>query len=336
MRSMAVGMAVLSFAFSLSLTALGADTGAPATLPVKRVVLYKHGVGYFEHAGKISGNQTLTFSFSAAEMNDVLKSLTAIDFSGGKISTIGYDTKAPPDRLLSQFGFALPDQGALTALLARLRGAQIELTVGQSKTTGSIIGVESRPEARGDKVVDVEVLTILTDAYQLYSVPLREITGLRFVDDALSKDLGRYLEIRRDGYHRDRKLVALRAEGDGERDLFVSYVLETPVWKVSYRLLLDDSGSALLQGWAIVDNTSQTDWENVELSLVSGLPVSFVQDLYSPLYRRRPVVRMEEELALAPQTHEGGFSEEAKVLAEAAADEEIGADQGERRRAGSS
>jgi hypothetical protein len=301
--------------------AFGADTGAPVTLPVKRVVLYKHGVGYFEHAGKISGTQTVTFSFSAPEMNDVLKSLTAIDYSGGKITTIGYDTKAPQDRLLAQFGFVLPDAGALTALLARLRGATIELTVGQTTTKGSIIGVETRQESRGDKVVDVAVLTVLTDASQLFSVPLREITGLRFTDDALSKDLGRYLEILRDGYHRDRKLVSLRAEGDGERDLFVSYVLETPVWKVSYRLLVNDTGPALLQGWAIVDNTSQTDWENVELSLVSGLPVSFVQDLYSPLYRRRPVVRMEEELALAPQTHEGGWTEAEKAKEVAAADE---------------
>jgi hypothetical protein len=123
--------------------------------------------------------------------------------------------------------------------------------------------------------------------------------------------------------------VALRAEGDGERDLFVSYVLETPVWKVSYRLLLDDSGSALLQGWAIVDNTSQTDWENVELSLVSGLPISFVQDLYSPHYRRRPVVRVEEELALAPQTHEGGWTEAEKAKEVAAGDDEERADKGE-------
>ncbi|MFO0980950.1 MAG: hypothetical protein U1E76_04225 [Planctomycetota bacterium] len=293
--------------FSCCALARAGETSEP-TLPMKRVVLYKHGVGYFEHAGKVSGSQTLQFSFSQSEMNDVLKSLTAIDFSGGTITTIGYDSKAPPERLLAQFGFALPEEGALVALLGRLRGAEIQATVGQGTIAGSVLGIENRAELRGEQVAQVAVLSIYGDDGRVQSVPVRELNGLRFSDEALSKDLARYLEIVRDTYHRDRKVVQLRVDGQGDRDLFVSYVLETPVWKVSYRLLLGDTN--LLQGWAIVDNTSQSDWRDVELSLVSGLPVSFVQDLYSPRYKRRPVVNVEEELALAPQAHEAGWKEE--------------------------
>jgi hypothetical protein len=280
-------------------------------LPVKKVVLYKHGLGYFERSGKVEGSGVVSLRFSAGQMNDVLKSLTALDLDGGRVSTIGYDSQAPAARLLGDFGFELPREGAIVALLKMFRGAQVEVNLGGKVVTGSVVGVEPRQVAAGDKVAEVQRVTLLTSDGSAVSFDAVEVQAVKFLDKELSDDVRRYLEILRDSYRAERKSMQLRLEGSGQREVDVSYTVEVPVWKASYRLVLRDKN--LLQGWAIVDNTSDEDWNDVQLSLVAGLPVSFVQDLYTPRYTRRPVVEMAQELAVAPQTHEGGWDDKQKL-----------------------
>src|SRR6476646_7119883 len=55
------------------------ESNAGGNLPVRRVVLYKNGVGYFEHLGRVRGSQTLSIDFNTSQLNDVLKSLTTVD-----------------------------------------------------------------------------------------------------------------------------------------------------------------------------------------------------------------------------------------------------------------
>jgi hypothetical protein len=292
-----------------------AQDDKPLDLPIHKVVLYKHGLGYFERTGKVNGDGVVALRFSAGQMNDVLKSLTALDLDGGRIATIGYDSQAPAERLLGEFGFELPKEGAIVALLKMFRGAHVEVKLGGQTIVGSVVGVEPREVAAGDKVAEVSRVTLLTREGAAVSFDAVEVESVKFLDRDLSEDVGRYLEILRDSYRAERKSMQMRLEGSGERDVYVSYTVEVPVWKASYRLVLGEK--SLLQGWAIVDNTSDEDWNDVQLSLVAGLPVSFVQDLYTPRYTRRPVVQVAEELAVAPQTHEGGWEEAGRFAAEA-------------------
>ena len=90
------------------------------------------------------------------------------------------------------------------------------------------------------------------------------------------------------GHNTDKKTVTLNLLGKGKRPVRVGYIQETPVWKTSYRLVLDDKDAPFLQGWAIVENTTEEDWNDVTLTLVSGRPISFTMDLYQPLYVPRP------------------------------------------------
>ena len=79
----------------------------------------------------------------------------------------------------------------------------------------------------------------------------------------------------------------------------IGYTVEAPVWKASYRVDLDeDANKTSLEGWALVDNTTDEDWEDIELTLVAGLPISFVHDLIHPRYRQRPVVAVEDDVGL--------------------------------------
>jgi hypothetical protein len=268
-----------------------------STLPVKRVVLYKHGIGYFERQGPVNGRVTADLRFREREMSDVLKTLTALDLGGGTIEAIAYDSQKPPQKVLEEFAFALSDKDTQLSLMKQLRGARIVATVsGLGTVTGSILGIDSRETGGDHAKIDVPRLSVFTDNGEVVGFNLFDAQSVRFEDAALSADVSRYLGTLRSTHRRDDRTVSIVADGTGERQLFVAYAIEQPVWKATYRIVLGEGqAEPLLQGWAVVDNASDEDWTDVQLSLVAGLPISFRQDLYTPRYAVRPVFEVNEQ-----------------------------------------
>jgi hypothetical protein len=131
---------------------------------------------------------------------------------------------------------------------------------------------------------------------------------VRFLNPQLDKELRSALALLAQSHSRDRKRVVLAFAGKGKRRVQVGYLLETPVWKTSYRMVLGSERSHFLQGWAIVENTTDQDWKAVKLALVSGRPISFIMDLYQPLYLPRPLVQPELYANLRPQRYEEDLS----------------------------
>jgi hypothetical protein len=289
----------------------------PTNLPIRRVVLYKHGVGYFERRGKVSGSDTLNLDFKARDMNDVLKSLTVLDLSGGTVSAVSYDSTKPLEQLLAEATIRIPADGSLVALLGQIKGARVRARVGGGQVEGVIIGLDSLEVAAGETSLMRPFLSLLVGG-SLRTFDVLEISELEFLDEAVRKDLEFYLATVLSSYKKDSKRMAILTAGQGERELFVSYVLESPVWKTSYRILLDEGEPPLLQGWALVDNTGDEDWVDVRLSLIAGLPVSFVHDLYNPRYMKRPVVEVRTEAAAAPVIPEEGYGDMDMVMVGAA------------------
>ncbi len=295
-----------SFAIALILFSIAAAQDAVPP-PLRRVTLYKHGVGYFERQGKVTGNRQITFLFDAAQMNDVLKSLVVLDQGSpqarGKISSVTFDSVKPIDRRLGEFGISL-DAGngsGLTSLLGQLKGARVEVRSGAAPTTGTIVGIEKHHKTQGNEKIESQELVLIGEGGELRSVPFEQIRGIKLLDNKLREDLDQYLSILQSGIHKNLRKLTISTEGEGERDLFVSYVVEAPVWKTTYRVVLDAKSKPFLQGWALIDNVLDEDWTNVTLSLVSGAPVSFIQDLQQPLYKQRPVVGLPENVSVAPQ-----------------------------------
>ncbi|MCA9663904.1 MAG: hypothetical protein KC486_36600, partial [Myxococcales bacterium] len=279
-------------------------------LPVTSVVLFKHGVGYFERHGKITGEATVELSFRASEMNDVLKSLTVLDDGGGAVSSISYESTQPLSKQLEDFAIQIPEDRAMSGLLAQLTGSRAIVYRSDGSTEGVIAGVEPFTRREGDQAIDSHRLCLWVAGASLESYDLADVRRIELSDPALRKDLQHLLDILISAKKKDLKRLTIFARGDGERALTVSYVIETPVWKTSYRALLYGASTAI-QGWALVDNTQDEDWDNVSLTLVAGLPISFVHDLYSPRYKKRPVVVVEEEAAYAPPVLESGVPEAA-------------------------
>ncbi|HIE02204.1 MAG TPA: hypothetical protein EYP59_18285 [Thiotrichaceae bacterium] len=291
-------------------------------LPLQKVVLFKHGVGHFEREGQISGNASIDLYFRASEMNDVLKSLTVLDLNGGLITSISYESTLPIEEQLKDIAIRLPENNALTGLLSQVQGARVAVEIGQETVKGIVTGIETVKRQMGKLVLDCTYLSLLIEGGALQSFDVMEAKQIILLDENLKKDLQHLLDVLISAKKKDLKKLTVFLKGEGERTINMSYIVAAPVWKTAYRLLLSED-APLIQGWAVVDNTQDEDWENVSLSLVAGLPVSFIHDLYSPRYQKRPEVKVKTEAAYAPPQSEKAVR---SVSAAMMADEEISLD----------
>ena len=292
----------------------GAAAQPDRSLPVRRVVLYKTGVGYFEHRGRIRGNEEVAIRFTSNQLNDVLKSLTALDLGSGRIAGISYNSVAPLSQRLNALRLPLDQNATLKDLLATLRGASIEVSSATATATGRLLGVESRMQATATQTAEVNYLTMITATGEMRTFEITPGLRVRLLERDLRQEVGQYLDLVGSARQQDARRMVIQTIGDGERELLVSYVSEVPVWKSTYRLVVPNTGKPLLQGWAVVDNTIGEDWNNVTLSLVAGAPQSFVQQISQPFYTERPVVPMPRNVLLAPQTHQATLATGSGVL----------------------
>jgi hypothetical protein len=318
-----IGAAVLVGLHSTTPTAQAqlAPPAAPAAravdVPVKVVVLFSSGVGYFEHAGTIKGTSSAELRFKTNQINDILKSLVLEDTNGGKVTAVTYPSQDPIAKTLRSFQIDITNNPSLGDLLNQLRGAKVKVTIGVETAEGTILGLEKKQKAAGDKAtVEVWVLNLISGG-TIRAVELDKVTKLDLEDKQLQEELGKALLALAQARDQDKKPVTINFSGDGERNVRLGYVVETPIWKTSYRLILGDKASQL-QGWAIVENQTDNDWNDVQLSLVSGRPISFIQDLYQPLYVPRPTVQPELFASLRPQTYDAGMdkAKDAEKFAE--------------------
>ncbi len=284
-------------------------------MPVRRVVLYKNGVGYFEHLGRVRGNQDIHIDFTSGQLNDALASLTVLDLDGGHIGGVSYNSTAPFDRRLGALRLPLDEQTSVSKFLDALRGSRLEVSSGADPVSGRLLSVERKTRTAGGTTLEVDIISLVTDGGEIREIEVTPSTRVRLADTGMHGEMNRYLSLLASEREEDLRRMTLAASGSGERQLFVSYISEVPVWKTTYRLVLTSNHAKkpLLQGWAIVDNTVGEDWNNVELSLVAGAPQSFIQQLSQPYYGRRAVVPLPQEYETVPQTHEARLLGGAQV-----------------------
>jgi hypothetical protein len=287
------------------LTAVCMATALAADIPIHQVILYKSGVGYFERAGTLSPGESARLDFKASDMNDVLKSLTLEDRNGGKVSGLRYDSSEPLEQKLADFPFKIGGQAALSQFLDQMKGARVEIKYGAETVSGAI--VSGRLVAADDKHSEREQAILLLDSGELRTLDLTAAGSIRFADPKLQAQLKDYLTIVNQSRSLDKRSIYIDSSDAKERHIAASYMIPTPVWKSSYRLVFNDKTEPTLEGWAIIDNTTGEDWTNVLLSVVSGRPVSFISKLYEPKYVARQTVELPEDRAAAPVVYEGAL-----------------------------
>jgi hypothetical protein len=322
-----MAVAVTLFILLPSRSPAGANQPAnevPAThveqLPIGQVVLFSSGVGYFQREGTVEGSTRVDLSFPVTDINDLLKSMVARDLDGGAITAVSYESNAPVERTLKSFAINLNNNPSFENILNQARGEKVEVVLQQANANqpgtlnGTVVGTEKQKVPAGKDSIEVAVLNLWC-ADGMRSVKMNEVQRVRFLNPVLDGEFKKALETLSLSHDTQKKAVSLSFVGDGKRRVRVGYVIENPIWKTSYRLVLNKDDKPYLQGWAVVDNPSDEDWKDVRMALVSGRPISFKMDLYTPLFVPRPTVEMELFASLRPPTYSGDMGGEGQKLA---------------------
>jgi hypothetical protein len=196
-----------------------APAAAPEPMPVRRVVLYKTGVGYFEHLGEVRNNQDITIRFTSAQLNDVLKSLTAIDLGKGQVTGISYNSVAPLERRLGALRLPVDQQTTMMQLLESLRGARVEVSGAGGPIAGRLLSVEQRSEHRDGQFVNIQIFSILTDGGEMRTFELSPAVRVRLAERDLRQELGRYLDVLGSTREQDVRNMVISTTGAGTRAL---------------------------------------------------------------------------------------------------------------------
>src|SRR5262245_43944990 len=305
-------------------------------LPIGQVVLFSSGVGYFQREGFVEGTQRIDLTFPVQDINDLIKSMTLRDLDGGHISAVSYDSNVPVERTLQSFAVNLTGNPTFATILNQARGEKVEVVLQQSNATqpgtlnGSIVGVERKRTVVDKKLVDTECLNLWC-ADGMRSVKLSEVQRIRFLNAIMESEFRKALETLAQGHDSQKKAVSIHFAGEGKRNVKVGYVVENPLWKTSYRLVLppladkedrkgeekkaDDKKKPYLQGWAVVENQTDEDWNGVRMALISGRPISFQMNLYDALFIKRPVVEPELFASLRPVAYSGALNDLKSTIA---------------------
>ncbi|MCB9848458.1 MAG: hypothetical protein H6814_08600 [Phycisphaeraceae bacterium] len=295
-RNRTLALTILAGA-AASLAWAGAAWGAD--LPLTDITLYRSGVGSFSHNGKVTGSETVELDFGVDRINDILKSMVCLDYSGGEIGGVVYEPRRSVDARLADFEIDPRTTTSMETLLNALKGEPIEVEMADGSVSGTVIGVERIPFPNLTRVV-------LMTPTGVRATDLSQVRSMSILNEKLAAELEKGLAAIAEHRSDRRTSIDVNFNGKGERRVSVVYTHSAPVWKVSYRLVLPQSpgDEPYLQGWAIVENDTDADWDGVKLSLASGRPVSFVMDLQTPLNLQRPYVAVPVLAGLGPVVYE--------------------------------
>jgi hypothetical protein len=268
----------------------------------------------------MKGSDTFELEFKIDEMDDVLKSLFVLDTSDkGYISSISYDAALDTSQLLKSIMLDIPDKNSFSSLITQIKGAKINLAVtGKESISGTIMGIEEFEKLNKNEKVVEKLLIILRDDDLISKINFIDIKSLDIINEDIKKDLKFFLDTVISGKKQDAKKIVINCESGGddevERIVFVYYIRESPIWKTSYRLIMSKEQAleekCLLSGWSLIENTTNQDWEDIELSLVAGMPVSFKYEFYRPIFIQRTVIRPPKVLSVRPTEIEEGLEME--------------------------
>jgi len=275
-------------------------------IPLKKVTLYSSGVAQYVHEGTVSGSGSASLLFSPGQINDVLKSLTVTDTAAANLS-VRYQSEDTLQKTLESLTVNLAQAVSVFDMLKAQQGAELTVFTPHqiNGITGTILSVDKSLRADGEDFV------ISLSAWDgVHLVPFADIQSFRFTDEKRNEDLNTALALILDSSAKGRKKLALviDAPAQSTRTVRLSYIMEAPVWKATYRLDAKND-TAALQAWAIVDNSTDLDWKNITLTLTTGKPVGFRQNLFAPYYTCRPELPLAIAKAADAQTFDSGAAE---------------------------
>jgi len=274
-------------------------------LELKRVVLSTGGVAYMEYEATVDGDASLTFDVGLDQVDDVLKSFIVLDDKGG-VGTVTLPGRQPLAEVFRDLPFDAAALSSTVDLLRALTGEEVAVE-GDVDITGKILSVTDET-VLGDDGASLRHRLALATEGGIRQAIVEDATSIRFTDAGLQQQIDSALVALATHRIADRRTLTLQTTGDDERIVRLGYVVAAPLWKTTYRLALGEGATALLQGWATLENMSGQDWNGVELTLVSGNPVTFRQALYESYWVERPWVPVDVAGRVVPMVDGGAMN----------------------------
>jgi len=293
--------AVAAVLAAAPVVAEAADDG----LELKRVVLSTGGVAYMEYEATVDGDASLTFDVGLDQVDDVLKSFIVLDDKGG-VGTVTLPGRQPLAEVFRDLPFDAAALSSTVDLLRALTGEEVAVE-GDVDITGKILSVTDET-VLGDDGASLRHRLALATEGGIRQAIVEDATSIRFTDAGLQQQIDSALVALATHRIADRRTLTLQTTGDDERIVRLGYVVAAPLWKTTYRLALGEGATALLQGWATLENMSGQDWNGVELTLVSGNPVTFRQALYESYWVERPWVPVDVAGRVVPMVDGGAMN----------------------------
>lgn len=276
----------------LILSGLALPATAETTARINAVTLSTAGLALIEAEGAL-GAQGLRLPVRRADIDDFLKSLRLSDPAG----SVPLLTMTGPGGVQDTFD-ALPFDAAalgdLRALLAAMIGAPVAAERRGTTLSGAVMGTRDVPCATEGQT-GCAALTLRADDGTLRQIALDDATDLRFTEAADNDAIARGLDALRASARALTLDVTLSSTSPAPRDVMLGWLQPAPVWKTAWRA--EDSGDGItLTGWAVIENTTGQDWQDVSVTLATGA----VQALQARLYERLEASRKMAAPSLEP------------------------------------
>ncbi len=298
---------LMASALAYSAVAYAGSSAAYAEdMPVNSVILSTSGLANFEHRAKVDGNAKLEFPVRFEQVDDILKSLIVFD-KQGRLGGVTLPGKQPLAQVFKDLPFTQDQLSNPAALLNAYQGATVKVKGEDLKATGKLLQVvPEEVTLEGGKTTTKNRISILTDD-GIRSALLENIESVYFEDAKIRTEVARALDAVRENGTTERRVLTVNLLGEGDRDVTLSYVVDAPLWKTAYRMVVPEVGQTkgLLQGWAVIENMTASDWNQVDLTLVSGNPVTFRQNLYQSYYVSRPEIPVQVFGRVMPRVDQG-------------------------------
>ena len=245
-------------------------------IPVSELFLFNHGMGFLIRSIdyeilKTSEVQKAIFKIKSNEINDVLKSLL-LNIPNCSVTDINYTTPTKEETKLE-----LEEQNTLSSFVVHNKGLMVTITVDDNNENfvGRLILVQEENE----ETHEPKSLVIASEE-GIKSVSVKKIKTLKIHDEKLVKEFQKSIFNYTWDKDKEREvIISFTPQPDTEKTkIFIGYLIQMPVWKISYRLRVQSEEDIRLSGWVIVENESNEDWNQMDLQLISGNPISFIYD----------------------------------------------------------
>ena len=302
-------VAVTFAAALLSSSALA--LAAEKEIPVDRVILSTSGLANFVHQMDVKDNAKVEFPVRFEQVDDILKSLVIFD-EKGRLGGVTLPGKEPLAQVFKDLPFTQAQLQNPMLLLNAYQGAAVEATGNSATMKGKIVQVKPEVIVTEDGTRVTKHRLSLMTADGLRQAVLEDLQSLNFENEKIRGEIARALEAIRENGSAERRMLTVSLPGEGARPVTLSYVVDAPLWKTAYRMVIPEQGDkeqkGLLQGWAIVENMTASDWNNVDMTLVSGNPVTFKQSLYESYYVPREEIPVQVFGRVMPRTDHGAVN----------------------------